>query len=117
MAGLACGEISPLSWPILKPGAHAAMVIPDDAAAETMRLLADPPAGDPPIVGGESGVAGLAAFLLASRDAEAREQLGLDDASVVMVIGSEGDTDPETYRDIVGRSGDEVRAAAGRGRA
>ncbi len=112
MAGLACGEISPLSWPILKTGAHGAMTIPDAAAAETMRLLADPPAGDPPIVGGESGVAGLAAFLLASRDAEARAQLGLSENSHVVVIGSEGDTDPETYAEIVGRSGDQVRAAA-----
>lgn len=110
MAGLACGEISPLSWPILKTGAHVAMTIPDEAAADTMRLLAEAGAGDPPIVGGESGVAGLAGFLLASRDADARAQLGLDETSHVVVIGSEGDTDPDTYRDIVGLSGDEVRA-------
>ena len=117
MAGLACGEISPLSWPILKTGAHAVMTIPDAAAAETMRLLADPPAGDPPVVGGESGVAGLAALLLASGDADARALLGLDETSIVVVIGSEGDTDPETYREITGRSGDQVRAAALGGRA
>jgi len=111
MAGLACGEISPLSWPILKAGAHAAMTIPDEAAADTMRLLADGDAGDRPIVGGESGVAGLAGFLLASQDMEARARLGLDNSSLVVVIGSEGDTDPETYGAIVGRSGDEVRAS------
>lgn len=111
MAGLACGEISPLSWPILKTGAHAAMTIPDAAAADTMRLLADAGTGDQPVVGGESGVAGLAGFLLASRDTQARALLGLDETSHVVVIGSEGDTDPETYGDIVGRSGDQVRAA------
>ncbi len=115
MAGLACGEISPLSWPVLKSGAHAAMTISDEAAADTMRLLSTGEDGDQPIVGGESGVAGLAAFLLASQDAEARSLLGLDETSRVVVIGSEGDTDPETYRDIVGHSGDHVRALAAGG--
>lgn len=116
MAGLACGQPSPLAWPILKTGAHAAMTIPDEAAAETMCLLAEGKGGDQPIVGGESGVAGLAAFLLASQDADARTLLGLDEASRVVVIGSEGDTDPHMYRQIVGRSGDEVRALAAEGK-
>jgi diaminopropionate ammonia-lyase len=114
MAGLACGEISPLSWPILKSGAFAAMTIPDHAAADTMCLLARGGDGDPPIVGGESGVAGLAGFLLAGRNPQARTQLGLDETSRVLVIGSEGDTDPDTYRGIVGRSGADVRAATSR---
>jgi len=109
MAGLACGKISPLAWPIVKPGAFAAMTILDEAAIDTMRLLAAGQNADPPIVGGESGVAGLAGLLLACQDAKARAQLGLYSTSRVLVIGSEGDTDPEIYRKIVGRSGDEVR--------
>lgn len=113
MSGLACGQPSPLAWPILHPGAQAAMTISDGAATETMRLLAMGLDDDPPVVGGESGVAGLAAFLLVSQDADARRLLGLDDASRVVVINSEGDTDPETYHSIVGLSGDEVRVLAG----
>jgi diaminopropionate ammonia-lyase len=115
MAGLSCGEPSPRAWPILKTGAYAAMTIPDAAAVDTMRLLALGEDGDTPIVGGESGVAGLAGFLLAAKDTEARTQLHLDESSRVLVIGSEGDTDPETFRDIVGRTGDEVRAAGAGG--
>lgn len=115
MSGLACGQPSPLAWPILRPGARAAMTIPDEAAEETMRLLAMGVDDDPPVVGGESGVAGLAAFLLVSQDADARRQLGLEDDSRVLVVNSEGDTDPETYQAIVGRSGDKVRALAGKG--
>jgi len=110
MAGLACGELSPLCWPILKPGAFAAMTIPDTAAIDTMRLLANGEAGDQPIVGGESGVAGLAGFLLASQDRKTRALLGLNSDSRILVIGSEGDTDPEVYQEIVGRTSDEVRA-------
>lgn len=112
MAGLACGEPSPLAWPILKTGANAAMTIPDEAAAETMRFLAEGRNGDQPIVGGESGVAGLAAFFISCIDDAARETLGLDETSRVVVVGSEGDTDPRMYQNIVGRDGSEIRALA-----
>ena len=112
MAGLACGEPSSIAWPILRQGAFAAMKIPDAAAAETMRILATGANGDPAIVGGESGVAGLAAFLIASHHPAIRTLLQLNEKSQVLVVGSESDTDPETYARIVGRSGDEVRASA-----
>jgi len=35
-------------------------------------------------------------------------QLGLDARARVLLLGSEGDTDPEIYRRIVGRSAEEV---------
>jgi diaminopropionate ammonia-lyase len=103
-----------LAWDILGQAAHGAMIIPDQAAAETMRGLAQGK-DDKPLVGGESGVAGLAGLMLASEDTDARALLGLDDHSRVVVIGSEADTDPETYRAIVGRDGDAVRAATASG--
>lgn len=111
MAGLACGEVSLLAWQILSIGASAYLTITDEAAAETMRVLADAPFGDEPIVAGESAVAGLAAFLLASDDAAAREQLSLQADSKVLIIGSEGATDPRLYEAIVGRSAASVIAA------
>ena len=113
MAGLACGEVSPLAWDILAKAAHGAMIIPDRAAADTMRGLARG-RDDRPLVGGESGVAGLAGFLLAGEDTDARATLGLDEHSRVVVIGTEADTDPDTYRAIVGRDGNAVRAAGRR---
>ena len=105
MAGLACGEPSILAWRLLEPGADAFMTIPDQAAAEAMRLLAD--LG---IVGGESGVAGLAGLLAAAGDESIRTALGLDRTSRVLCIGTEGATDPAVYRQIVGRSAEEVEA-------
>ncbi len=108
MGGLSCGEVSRLAWKILKSGADAAMKVSDAAATETMRLLADGRYGDAPIVAGESGVAGLAGLLAVAGDASARQQLGLDKNSRVLVFGTEGATDPETYTEIVGRSPDEV---------
>jgi diaminopropionate ammonia-lyase len=112
MAGLACGEISPHAWPILRKGAHGAMTIPDEAAAQTMKRLSMGVDGDQPIVGGESGVAGLAGLILASQSSEARSFLKLENNSRIVVVGSEGDTDPETYTKITGRSGKEVRQQA-----
>jgi diaminopropionate ammonia-lyase len=110
MAGLACGEVSPLAWRILATGADAFMTIDDEAAVDCMRLLAEGRFGDDPVVAGESGVAGLAGLLMASADAEARARLDLHRDSRVLVFGTEGATDPEVYRSIVGRRPDDVVA-------
>ena len=108
MSGLACGEVSPLAWEILQPGAHAMVTLPDSAAAATMRLLAEGVGGDPRLVAGESGVAGLAALTAVAQDADVRASLTLVDNARVLVIGSEGATDEETYRRVVGRSWQEI---------
>lgn len=108
MAGLACGEPSLIAWPILAGGVSAFMAIPDSAAADAMRLLASGTAGAT-IVGGESGVAGLAGLLVAANNPAWRAALKLDASSRVLLFGSEGDTDPGLYAEIVGKSGDAVR--------
>jgi diaminopropionate ammonia-lyase len=110
MAGLACGEVSLLAWKILEPGADAFMTITDDAAAEMMRLLARSPYGDEPIVAGESAVAGLVGLSLAAVDPETRKSLVLTANSVALLFGTEGATDPEAYRQIVGSAPDEIGA-------
>ena len=96
MAGLACGEPSLLAWQELGRGAAAFMAVPDEAAVECMRLLARHG-----MVAGESGVAGLAALLLAAADPAAREALGLSPTSRVLLFSTEGATDPDLYRRLV----------------
>ncbi len=96
MAGLACGAPSLLAWAELERGAAAFMAVPDEAAIACMKLLAR--AG---IVAGESGVAGLAGFLLAAADPAARETLGLRAESRVLLFSTEGATDPALYRHLV----------------
>jgi diaminopropionate ammonia-lyase len=108
MAGLACGEVSELAWEVLREGADAALAIGDDWAIAAVRALAAPRDGDPAIVAGETGGAGLAALLALADRAEMRARLGLNGSSRVLLLGSEGDTDPEIYRRIVGRSAEEV---------
>lgn len=110
MAGLSCGEVSSLAWPVLAAGAEDFMIVGDDLAIDTVRFLADGAGGDAPLVAGETGVAGLAGLRAAVADPALRKALALGPASRVLVIGSEGDTDAEIYRGIVGRSAAEVRA-------
>jgi diaminopropionate ammonia-lyase len=110
MAGLSCGEVSELAWEVLREGADAAVAIGDDWALAAVRALASPRDGDPVVVAGETGGAGLAALLALQDRADLRAQLGLDDISRVLLLGSEGDTDPEIYRRIVGRSSEELLA-------
>ena len=108
MAGLACGEVSELAWEILREGTDAALAIGDEFALAAVRAFATPRDGDPVIVAGETGGAGLAALLALQARAALRAQIGLDAGARVLLLGSEGDTDPEIYRSIVGKTAEEV---------
>ena len=104
MAGLACGDPSPLAWEIIDEYADGFIVVPDELAAKGMRIYASPIIGDPQVKSGESGAAGLGtlATIMGNKDfKELRDQLGLDESSQVLFISSEGDTDPVHYREIV----------------
>jgi diaminopropionate ammonia-lyase len=103
--------VSELAWEILRGGANAAVAVDDQYALEAVRMLARPAAGDPPIVAGETGGAGLAALLAARDYADIRQTLALDAGSCVLLLGSEGDTDPTIYREVVGRPAEEVLAS------
>jgi diaminopropionate ammonia-lyase len=104
MAGLNCGEVSLAAWPSNRLGVELFITIEDRFAEEAMIRLARPVASDPVIEAGESGAAGLAG-LLALREApefaEAARFLGLESHPHVLVINTEGATDPEGYRRVV----------------
>ena len=102
MAGLACGEVSLLAWQILATGADDFMTVSEDAIPSTMRLLAKGHQEDPAIEAGESAVPGLAAALLARESPAFAATLNLNGDSRVLVIGTEGATDPDVYRQLVG---------------
>lgn len=105
MAGLSCGEPSPLAWAILREEATDFLTLPDRMVAPAMRLLARPLTGslgdDPAIIAGESAVAGFAAVLAIAQDTQLRAALDFTEASRVLVIGSEGATDPAIYQEIM----------------
>jgi len=101
MAGLSCGEPSPMAWEVLSEQASDFLTIPDSIVAPAMRLLARPLGDDPVVEAGESAVAGLAAVIAARQDADLSQALGLNENSRVLLIGSEGVTDPDIYAAIM----------------
>ncbi len=69
-----------------------------------MRVLGNPLEGDDRVISGESGAVttGLLYELLNNpMFNELAEQLGLEANSKVLVISTEGDTDPKYYREVV----------------
>ncbi|MEF9959579.1 MAG: diaminopropionate ammonia-lyase [Niameybacter sp.] len=104
MAGLACGEPNTISWEILKNHTHYFVSCPDWVAAKGMCILGAPLKGDPRVISGESGAVTLG-FLASVMEEETlkplKEHLGLNEESIVLLFSTEGDTDPEHYRQIV----------------
>jgi diaminopropionate ammonia-lyase len=104
MAGLACGRANTISWQILKQHSGYFVSAPDWVAAKGMRVLGAPLRGDRQVISGESGAVttGLLTAMLENDEyRDLRESLGLQADSVVLVVSTEGDTDPERYRSIL----------------
>ena len=100
MAGLNCGTPSLVAWPSLRTGLDAVVAVGDERARQAMRDLAA--AG---IVAGETGAASLAGLAELTGGPEAgrlRDALGLAADARVLLLCTEGATDPQAYRQIVG---------------
>jgi diaminopropionate ammonia-lyase len=105
MAGLNCGTPSLLAWPVIRSWYDAFLAVDDLYAERAIRLLYEGYHGDPPIVSGESGAAGLAGLLAIHEEsapdaalADLRQRL---QGKSVLLISTEGDTDPVNYQRII----------------
>ena len=99
MAGLNCGTPSLLAWPAIRAATEFFLAVDDAYAEDAMRRLAKAK-----VVSGESGAAGLAGLLALVSDSSLereRAALPLGASSTVLLISTEGDTDPVNYRKIV----------------
>jgi diaminopropionate ammonia-lyase len=97
MAGLACGIPSPLAWPALAARFDAFCAIAEETADEGVRRLA--------ALGlerGECSGATVGAALALLRDDGARRALEVDERSTVLLLLTEGVTDPERFARVVG---------------
>jgi len=101
MAGLACGEVSPLAWRFLESSVDIFMTVTDAEAVAAMRALAQPSGGDIPILSGESGAAGFAAL----------PALGLAPTARVLLLNTEGATAPALYESLAGLAPADVLSA------
>ena len=104
MAGLACGETSPLAWRFLQPSVDFFMTLGDTDAVAAMRRLALGSARDIPLLAGESAVAGLAGLARLMAAPALAAQVGLGCNSRVLLISTEGATAPALYTELVGET-------------
>ncbi|CAN5841558.1 diaminopropionate ammonia-lyase [soil metagenome] len=93
MAGLNCGTPSPIAWPAVSQGTDVFVTVTDDEARSAMRALAG--VG---VVAGESGAASYAGAVQLA----AAGRLGASDR--LLLLSTEGATDPVAYEQIVGRA-------------
>jgi len=103
MVGLNCGRPSLIAWPRLRSGIDWFVSVPDEAARDAMRDLADAA-----VVAGETGGASLAGLRALLADSAAASELGDLSQKTALVIVTEGATDPGAYEEIVGRGHDSV---------
>ena len=96
MAGLNCGLASVLALPTVAAGFDAFVTIDDDRCREAMRSLAA--AG---LDVGETGAAALGGLMALRADHGA--ELPVPAAAVVLLLATEGVTDPVNFERIVGR--------------
>ena len=104
MAGLACGEGNTIGWDILKNHVTVFASCPEWMSAKATRIYANPLENDPHIISGQSGSVPLGLAYTAVHDEDAKDlnvALKLDENSNILVISTEGDTDPVRYREIV----------------
>ena len=100
MAGLNCGTLSMVAWPVLQTTFPLCITVDDERARRAMRLLAD--AGIESGESGASGLAGLLALCDAPELAEVRSRFGIGPDTNALVFSTEGATDPAAYAAIVG---------------
>ena len=85
MAGLNCGTVSEIAWPVISAGLDAAVGVSEDQARSALTDLHT--AGVPV---GPCGAAALAGLRVAAGDPELAGALGLGARSVVVLVSTEG---------------------------
>jgi diaminopropionate ammonia-lyase len=104
LSGLNCGTPSTIAWKILKDGVDLFLAIPDDYAIKAMQNLYFPFRNDTQIFAGESGAAGLGGLTaLASEESlqKVKKKIGLNRQSRVLIINTEGVTDPDSFEELI----------------
>ncbi len=105
MVGLNCGTPSSVAFPIIQDSFGLFLAIEDNYCEKAMRIFYNPIKNDSRIIAGESGAAGLAGLLviMSPEYQGLREKLQLNENSRVLLINTEGDTDPAGFEKIINR--------------
>lgn len=97
IAGLNCGTPSAVAWPVISRGLDATVTIGSaDAECAMVRLAREG------LRAGATGAASAAGMDVVLTDPEARAALGIDPDATVLVLDTEGPTDPDHYLSVTG---------------
>ncbi len=91
MAGLNCGEANIFTLEVIRDHASFYFKVPDYVTVDGMNAL-----HDIGVTAGECG--GIGTGLLLDMTDDMKKEMGIGEDSVVLVISTEGDTDPEFYK-------------------
>lgn len=104
MAGLACGEPNTHAFRLLSKHAKGGFSCQDNLTALGMRVYGNPLHDDPRVISGESGAVTLGLFYHLrhlSHNLTMNQDIALNKDSRILLINTEGDTDPIHYRQVV----------------
>ncbi len=106
MAGLNCGTPSALAWPYMKDSVDLFIAISDNYAEKAMQKYYYSNESDNRIISGESGASGLAGLIALLEDKnlkKATDIIGININSRILIINTEGDTDPINFKNVIER--------------
>jgi diaminopropionate ammonia-lyase len=104
MAGLACGEPNIIAWDILRDFCSCYISCDDFVAADGIRILANPLAGDSAVEAGESGAVGIGLLERVCHHPDLhslKQKLAIGPDSRLLFFNTEGATDPYNRREIL----------------
>ena len=86
---------------ILKNSVKLGISLPDDDMAKTMKLLGNASFSNDKIIAGENSAPGVICLITSCEDSKIKEKMELNKDSNILLIGCEGDTDPEMYQKLI----------------
>ncbi|MBQ6239224.1 MAG: diaminopropionate ammonia-lyase [Firmicutes bacterium] len=102
MAGLNCGTPCGLVWPVLRDCTSLYVSCEDVVTEQGMRAYARPAGTDRAMVSGESGAVTYGLLRNVLESDRLREIFQIDKNSRVLLISTEGNTDPDDYARVLG---------------
>lgn len=101
MAGLNCGTPCSITWPTIRDRAGFYCACADEVSKDAMRELSRFPNEEERVVAGECGAVTYGVLKEIIKDNALKREMGIDEESIILLISTEGDTDPEEYEKIV----------------
>jgi diaminopropionate ammonia-lyase len=102
MAGLACGVPTLIGGTILNDYADCYIKCSDVFSVHGTRMLANPLKGDQKVISGESGSVCMGVlYHIINTEKSLKKSLNINEESEILIISTEGDTDPINYYKIL----------------